>query len=178
MHTRIFLFFSLFTFLLPFNLYAEAEIEKKINLSFGTYALTVAYTDFFLNDETLSGTAFSASYAVSNNIAFRGTIFSLNHDDFSEVDASGTDIMGLFGSGFTTQGFKGYLGAGIYNDSWKGPGGSISFNGIQLNGGIGYNWEVIALDLLIGIREQTDYDNLANTDTAVVSSSLSLSARF
>jgi len=177
-HTRIFLFLSLITFLLPFNLYADVEAEKKINIGFGTYALTVAYTDFFLNDETLIGTAFSASYAISNNTAFRGTIFSLTHDDFSEVDASGTDIMALFGTGFTTQGFKGYLGAGIYNESWKGPGGSISFNGIQLNGGIGYNWEVIALDLLIGIREQSDYDSQANADTAVFSSSFSLSARF
>lgn len=178
MHSRISLFLSLLTLFLPFNLYAEVETEKKINLSFGTYALTVAYADFFINDETLSGTAFSASYALSNNTAFRATIFSLTHDDFSDVDASGTDIMALFGSGFTTQGFKAYLGGGIYNESWKGPGGSISFNGIQLNGGIGYNWEVIALDLLIGLREPGDYDNQANADTAVVSGSFSLSARF
>lgn len=178
MHSRISLFLSLFTLFLPFNLYAEDETEKKINLSFGTYALTVAYVDYFINDETLSGTAFSASYATTNNVAFRGTVFSLTHDDYSNIDASGTDIMALFGTGFTKQGFKGYLGAGIYNESWEGPGGKLSFNGIQLNGGIGYNWEVIALDLLIGIREQSDYDNLANADTAVVSSSFSLSARF
>ena len=178
MCTRIFLFSALISLLFPFNSYAKVDDEKKVNLSFGTYAVAVAYVDAFISDETLSGTAFSASYATSDNIAFRGTLFSLTHDDFSNVDASGSDIMALFGTGFTKQGFKGYLGAGIYNESWKGPGGSLSFNGIQLNGGIGYNWDVMALDLLIGIRESGDYNSQANADTAVVSSSFSLSVRF
>ena len=178
MHSRIFQFSILISLLFPLNLYAEVDDKKKINLSFGTYAVAVAYVDSFISDETLTGTAFSGSYALSNNIAFRGTIFSLTHDDFSDVDASGTDIMALFGNNFTEQGFKGYLGAGIYNESWKGPSGSLSFNGIQLNGGIGYNWDAIALDLLIGIRDSGDYNSQANVETAVVSSSFSLSARF
>jgi len=175
---RIFLVLTLTTCLLPFNSQAE-EIEKKVNLSFGTYALTVAYVDAFINDDILTGTALSASYAFSNNTAVRGSLFSLNHIDYPEIDAEGIDIIALFGTGFTTQGFKAYLGAGIYDESWDNPtGGVLNFSGIQFNGGLGYNWEAIALDLIIGIRESGDYNNQANADTAVVSSTFNLSVRF
>lgn len=177
MLTRTFLFFSFIICLLPLNLQAE-EVAKKLNLSIGSYALTIIYEDIFIADDTLGGTALSASYALSNNSALRGSFYSLSHDNFSAVDADGIDIMFLFGTGFEKQGLKAYFGAGIYDESWQGPGGEFGFNGIQLNGGIGYNWDVVALDLLIGIREPGDYNSTATLDTAVVSSSFNLSARF
>ena len=57
-----------------------------------------------------------------------------------------------------------------------------SFNGLQLSGGLGYNWDAVAIDLVIGIRQVGDYDDLANTvgltADAAVSSNLSVSFRF
>ena len=57
------------------------------------------------------------------------------------------------------------------------------FRGVQLNGGLGYNWEVIALDFVLGIRETGDYEDFGqdsgiSTDVTAVSGSLILSARF
>jgi len=179
MHTRIYLILTLLIFILPFKLQAE-EIEKKISFGFGTYSLSVSHADLFQSDKTLtlSGTAFSASYAMSNNIAFRGSFFSLTDDDFPDVDSSGVDIIALFGSGFTTQGFNGYLGAGIFIDRWKNANENQHLDGTQLNAGIGYNWEALSLNLLFGLRESGEYDNQGNSFTAVVSSSFSLSVRF
>jgi len=179
MLTRISLVLTFLIFILPFNSQAE-ETERKISISFGTYALSISHADLFQSDETLtlSGTAFSASYAISNNIAFRGTVFSLTDDDFPDIDSSGVDIMALFGSGFTAQGFNGYLGAGIFIDSWRNSNANQNFDGIQLNGGIGYNWEALSLNLLFGLRESGEYDNQGNSFTAVVSTSFNLSVRF
>ena len=55
---------------------------------------------------------------------------------------------------------------------------------VQLNGGIGYNWDVVALDFVLGIRDPSDYEEFIlrtasiNTDAVAVSGSLILSVRF
>ena len=168
--------------LLPLNTQAE-EQEKKFNLGMSTYALTIAYSNPFFLDDDLSGFGFNALYAFTDNFAVRGEYYFLEHDDFSPLEVTGVDLVAYFGTGLATQGFKAYIGGGLYNESWSAPGvSSETISGVQLNGGIGYNWEVVALDFSLGIRGTSDYEDTfflnANTDVAAVSGVLSLSARF
>ncbi|RDH84895.1 MAG: hypothetical protein DIZ80_05365 [endosymbiont of Galathealinum brachiosum] len=177
MRTGISFLLSLFACFTVFNLQAE-EAPKKFNIGIGTYAMTIAYTDSFFIDDDFIGSSFNASYAISNNIAIRGNLYSMTHDDFSSLDVDGVDIAMLFGSGLENLGFKAYLGGGIFNEDWKALGATESFSGLQLNGGIGYNWDAVSLDFMLGIRETSDYEDFLGADAASVSSSLSLSLRF
>ena len=171
---------TLFALLISTSLHAQDGLPKHWQVGLGIYNSAISYND--TSDDEFSGGAISASYAATDNFAFRGTIFSLEHDDFSEVDSSGYDLVVYGGTGLLTQGFKIYGGGGLYKDTWEAPGFEESFSGFQLNGGLGYNWDVVAIDFVIGIRSISDYDDFANqfgltADTAV-SSNLSVSFRF
>lgn len=169
--------------LLPLIAQAE-EQEKKFNIGIGTYALTIVYDNDIISDDDLSGFGLSASYAFTDQFAVRGEYYSLDHDDISNIDATGIDLVGYIGTGLATQGFKAYVGGGLFSEEWESPVRTEKFSGLQLNGGIGYNWDVVALDFVLGIREASDYEDLiqetlsANVDAAAVSGSLILSARF
>ena len=170
--------------LLPFNVQAE-ELEKKFNIGIGTYALKIAYDDTYIgNDDDLSGFGLSALYAFTDQVAIRGEYYSLDHDDASNIDATGIDLVGYFGTGLATQGFKAYIGGGIFSETWESPVRTEDFGGLQLNGGIGYNWDVLALDFVLGIRNASDYEDFIqrvsgiSVNAAAVSGSLILSARF
>ena len=178
--------FSLLILSISFNAFADfdATAEKPFSLGVGTYRSVIAVDDPFYQDDELSGIAFTFGYAVSNNVAFRGTYFSLEHDDFSDIESTGFDFLAYFGTGLATQGFKAYIGGGLFKDKWEVGTFSQSFDGLQLNGGLGYNWESVSLDLVIGIRDPGDYEDFVNgvfatnfTATAI-SSSLLLSYRF
>ncbi len=166
--------------LISTSLHAQEGEPKHWQIGLGIYNSTISYD--LASDDEFSGGAISATYAVSDNLAFRGIIFSLEHDDFSEIDSSGYDLVIYGGTGLLTQGFKIYGGGGLYKDTWEVIGFEESFSGLQLSGGLGYNWDAVAIDLVIGIRNVDDYDDLANTvgltaDVAV-SSNLSVSFRF
>ncbi|VAW64701.1 hypothetical protein MNBD_GAMMA09-1012 [hydrothermal vent metagenome] len=77
------IFIVFFTLSAAFSITALAESEKNISVGFAAYSLTIAYSDAFANDDEFSGTAISALYATSNRVAFRGTYYSLDHDDLS-----------------------------------------------------------------------------------------------
>ncbi len=182
MKSRFFLLFSILVFLLSYHSFANAD-AKKINFGIGTYALTIAYTDPLYENDEFIGSTFLASYAFSNNIAIRTNLYSTEYDLNTSLEANGSDWVLLFGTGLENEGFKVYIGAGVYNETWEIEGFSENFSGTQFNAGIGYNWDVIVLDLFIGIRETTEYetfiqDALIITDAAAVSASFSLSARF
>lgn len=159
-------------------------VEKPFSIGVGTYRSVIAYDDSFFQDDEFSGLALSFAYAVSNNLAFRANFYSLEHDDLSSFDSSGYDLLAHFGTGFAQQGFKAYIGGGFFKDEWEFGPFDKTFNGLQLNGGIGYNWEAVSLDLVIGIRDSGDYEDFindtlfTNISAAAISSSLILSARF
>jgi len=172
-----------FITIMSLNAKAEGE-EKKFNIGIGTYALKIAYDDAFLVDDDLSGVGITASYAFTDHFAIRGGYYSLDHDDFSAIDDTGIDLVAYFGTGLATHGFKAYIGGGIFNETWKLSVFEEDFSGLQINGGIGYNWNVVALDFVLGIRDPGDYEDfirrtlLINVDAAAISGSLILSARF
>ena len=168
------------TLLLSSSVYAQEETPKNWQVGFGLYNTTISYDEGA--DDEFSGGAIVGTYAHSNNLAFRGSIFSLDHDDLSEVESSGFDLVVYGGTGLLLQGFKIYGGVGIFKDSWEFRGFDESFNGFQLSGGLGYNWEQVAVDYTIGIRDVSDYDDLVSEAgfeaEATVSSNLSISFRF
>ena len=173
-------FIAITALLTSTSLHAQDGAPKHWQVGLGIYDFTLAYDN--TSDDEFSGGAISASYAASDNLAFRGTIFSLEADEYSNVDGSGYDLVVYGGTGLLTQGFKIYGGGGLFKDTWEASGWEESFSGLQLSGGLGYNWDVVAIDLVIGIREVSDYEDLAITGGAIVgtalSSNLSVSLRF
>ena len=155
---------------------AEAQQEKKFSIGLGVYALTLAYDDTTLTDDEFSGLAISAAYAFNDNVALKGTYYSLEHDDFNELEAKGLDLVVVAGTGLATQGFKIYGGGGFFNETWtvSGFSGDEKFSGFQLVGGLGYNWDVISVDLSLALRKAGDYADFVGS---VVGGSGTVSAR-
>lgn len=166
------------------NAGSENATLKPFSIGVGTYRSVIAYDNAFAEDDELTGISFSFGYAVSDQIAFRGTYFSLEHDDFSDLESTGYDLLAHFGTGLATQGFKAYIGGGFFSDKWELASFSETFSGLQLNGGIGYNWESVSLDFILGIRDASDYEEFINQNTtlnvsaAAITGSLLLSYRF
>jgi len=158
---------------------------KPFTIGIGTYATTIAYDNSLLKDDELSGFSLSFGYAVFDQFALRGSYFSLEHDDLSDLESKGIDLLGYLGTGLATHGFKAFIGGGFFSDKWQLGSVSETFNGLQLSGGIGYNWDSVSLDFILGIRDASDYEDLVNqafpfnpVSAVAVSGSLLLSYRF
>jgi len=171
--------------LLFFTTAQAGEEEKKFSIGLGTYGFTLSYDNYFMLDDEFSGLAMHASFAINDNVAVRGAIYSLEHDDFSALESSGYDLTLVAGTGLATEGFKIYGGIGMFSDAWEVSGFEfIDFSGLQLVGGIGYNWEVVSVDLSVGIRDSDEYIEgfqgigFVSGELTAISSALTVSARF
>ena len=175
--------YALMILLSVMPMYAQsAGYEKNINVGIGTYALVIVNDSDTFDDDRFSGFSVSGLYAVSDMFALRAAYYALDHDDFSNIDNTGFDFVGYVGAGLLSEGFKIYGGGGIFTEKWEVAGIDESFNGLQLSGGIGYNWQNVALDFVLAFREKSDYEDMlvgtgVNVDAAA-SGSLILSARF
>ncbi len=151
---------------------------KHWTIGGGTYALVIDHAD--LGDDDFAGFNLSSTYAFNDNFSINGQYYSLEHNDFSDIEISGVDISGYYGTGLTSKGFKAYVGVGVYSETLDLAGMEEDFSGAQLRGGLGYNWEAISLDLSIGIRSTGDYEDFSGdgADMAAVSSALVLAFRF
>lgn len=176
----------LLLFLLSFGVYADTSVavEKPFSLGAGVYRNVIVFDESSVGDDELTGMALTFAYAVSDNFALRGTYFSLEHDDFSDIESTGLDLLAYFGTGLATQGFKVYGGGGFFKDKWELGPFSKTFDGLQLNAGLGYNWNAVSLDLVVGLRDSGDYEEFVDSELAInssataVSSSLLLAFRF
>ncbi len=166
---------------LPLTIKADNQ-SRNFNFGIGYYSLQLYDEEWSYNSNRLNGVALSGLYAINDAFSVRGNYYDLNSGDFADTDASGYEILAYYGRGMATQGGKWYLGAGAFSEKWQDPLGEHKFNGLQLGGGFGYNWDRIALDLMLGLRDTGDYDQYlgrpgAEINTAGVLSIL-LSARF
>lgn len=158
------------------------EATKNWTLGAGFQTLTVSNDD---EDLDFGGFIGSAQYAFSNNSAIRASVHTLENDDFSDLTSDSFDVSVYYGSGLLDNGFKAYIGVGLFSDSWEldGLSGDESFSGFLFSGGIGYSWDQVAVDFIIGARAADDYADLieevggSGTITAITSS-LVISARF
>lgn len=174
---------SLFSIgLLSLSAAAIAEEERNFSVGVTTSGLTLA-TDGFEDDEA-SGLGVTASAYFQDTGRFqlggRATLAFMEHDDLSGLDVTTFDASLLWGQGFNAEGFKWYLSGGIFNDKWSYDVTSFSenFNGLQLGGGIGYNWDRIALDGWLTARNTSSYKFYDLTPESVITGGISLSYRF
>lgn len=163
---------------------AFAAQAKNFSLGFGTYALVVAYDNNNYTNDELAGLSVSAGYAITDKFGLRATYYTLDHNDIAALDDTGYDLVGYIGGGLQSRGFKAYVGGGVFHESWDYGGVSDSYGGLQISGGLGYNWDSLALDLVGAVREPGDYEKalLRNTGQSVnagtASAALIFSARF
>jgi hypothetical protein len=158
-------------------------VDKRFSIGFGTYATVISYDDSILSNDEFSGISLSFAYALSDVLSLRGSYFSQDHDTFSSIESKGFDFLGHVGLNMGSPGFKAYIGGGIFSEEWETGSLSQSFDGLQLSGGIGYNWESVALDFILNLRDASDYENFVNNvspnaNAAAASGSLLLSFRF
>ena len=115
--------------------------ERNWSVGIGSYAFVVV-DDQDNNDDDInfSGFNLAAAYAFNNHFQVRATYFSLENNDYNNVDSEGYDLMAYGGVGFSQKGFRGYGGAGFFSDKWSFDNQNDTFSGFQLGGGLGYNW--------------------------------------
>jgi len=160
----------------------QADSDKNFNLGAGKYKLVLSNNTAF--DDEFTGYALTAQYAYTDNVAARIILYSTEEESYMQFDNDGAEILALFGSGLYTGGFKIYIGAGYFSEDWQLTTLSASHNGLMLSGGIGYNWKIISVDLILGIRDVGDYQDLADQVNPYLeidkstSTSILLSARF
>lgn len=160
----------------------EVHAQNPNEVFIGTYGVTIAYDRYSVDDEAY-GLQLGYSRDINQNFGFRGSFYSLEHDDVAGLDVTGLDLAlvgGMLGDGFNLFG-----GAGLFSETWENASGAEEdFSGLQLVGGIGYSWEQVGLDLVVGIRDSSDYESYVNSvhgtnvNTTATSSSLNIGYRF
>jgi hypothetical protein len=161
------------------------KLEKPYSVSIGLYAENISASESSA-DQDFSGYSLAISQAFLDNFGGRITYYSSDNDDLSIFKSEGYDIVLHWGTGLASQGFKAYIGGGYFNNTWEihEIGLKKSLEGLQINGGVGYNWEHVALDFILAIRDPGDYEKAAfdilgiSTSGNVYSGSLLLSYRF
>lgn len=155
------------------------QYNKHWQVGAGTYAVVIEADDY--PDDDFTGFNLSSTYAFTDNVAVRGQYYSTEHDDESDLELAGFDVVAFYGTGLLSEGFKAYIGGGFYSETLEVGSFDEDFSGAQINGGIGYNWEQVSLELSIGIRSTGDYEDFVDdsgTDVTAVSSALTVSYRF
>lgn len=155
---------------------------KSWNVGLGTQTLSVSNNDEYLD---FGGVTAFAQYSFSDNYAIRANVHTLENDDLSDLTSDSFDVSLYYGTGLLDEGFKAYIGTGLFSDSWAVDGfsGDESFSGLLFSGGVGYSWDHVAIDFIIGARAASDYADFieeaggSGTITAITTS-LVLSARF
>jgi len=159
--------------------------EKPYSVSVGVYQGKFSISSLPI-DLDFSGYSLSIGQVFSDNFAGRFTYYSTDWDEFSGLDSDGVDIVLHWGTGLASKGFKAYIGGGWFKDTWEVTAnlsgtpvtGKESFSGLQISGGIGYNWESIALDLVLAVRDPDDYEKAFLAEVDPYTGSLLLSYRF
>jgi hypothetical protein len=181
---RILLVLSLFFVWATVSADEIKKPEKPYSVSIGPYAERFSSSPSN-GDIDLSGYSLALGQVFLDNFGARITFYSLDRDDLSSWEGDGWDVAMHWGTGLASQGFKAYIGGGFFKDNLDISGtGSFSFDGLQINGGIGYNWNHIALDFILSVRDPDDYEKFAReellNDVSIdaYSGSLLLSYRF
>ena len=96
--------------------FANTEHESqqsngKFSAGVGSYALVVEADGY--SEDQFAGFSVFGDYAFNDHFSLRGQYYSVEHDDFSELEASGLEANAYFGTGLASNGFKAFIGGGI-----------------------------------------------------------------
>jgi hypothetical protein len=170
------IFFTLLV-ILPFNVCAEDD-QKHFSVGVGGLFLGIVDDDNSRNDTDFSGGTLSIFYAPTHEWATRVEFYSMDNNDNSDFEMDGYTLSGYIGVGLTSPGLKIYVGGGYFNETLESDfTRDIDFDGLQVNGGIGYNWNLVALDVLAGIRDTSDYEDSIFDEPSAATISIILSIR-
>jgi hypothetical protein len=152
--------------------------DKGRNLGLSSYALSLAYDSG--PDDDFTGFALTGSYATSDNIRYKLSIYSLEHSFNSDLKIDGFAYSYHGGKGFMSQGFGFYGNFGFYLENWELGTFDSYFTGYELGGGIFYNWSDVSVDWnLLNFRSSWgEYEELAGVSVTALSISLGISTRF
>ncbi len=164
--------------------FANTEHESqqsngKFSAGVGSYALVVEADGY--SEDQFAGFSVFGDYAFNDHFSLRGQYYSVEHDDFSELEASGLEANAYFGTGLASNGFKAFIGGGFYSEEMEADGFDENFFGAQISGGIGYNWQKVSLDFTLAIRTAGDYADMLDEDeddVVAASGSLNIAYRF
>lgn len=161
----------------------SAADASRDQLAIGTYAIVVDYDDYRIPDDDLSGHALSYTH-VFDSVALRVNLYGTDHDEIPGLDVGGSEILLLGGSNLAGHGFKIYGGGGVFGETWESPSEETDISGLELVGGLGYNWKKVAIDFTVGLRGVRDYEDRKsalvgrNVHAGAASSSLTIGIRF
>lgn len=161
---------------------------KPYTVSLVSYATVISTNLAGTKDDELSGWAVSGTGVFHDTgvvqAAARATLAFQTHDDVSSIDATTLELSLIAGQKLNREGFKWYLGGGLFNEKWELAGFSETFSGLQLTAGLGYNWAPVALDFWISMRDASDYEDFVrdvldvSVDARAASAGLALGLRF
>ncbi|WOH36618.1 outer membrane beta-barrel protein [Thalassotalea fonticola] len=157
----------------------QVALDKQWQVGIGTYALVLEPDDSDYDEDEFTGYNLSLTYGATDNVAIKASYYDTEHDDFSQLELSGCELQLLAGTGLASTGFKIYGSFGFYSESMEYDDIDEDFSGAQLGGGIGYNWEQVALDFTLSLRTTSDYEDFAEIDDiSAATSSLNIAYRF
>ena len=163
--------------LTSFSANANEVPDRNFNIGVTSY---VTIIDGPNSRDELSGGGLIATYAFSDRWAARINAGSLEHDSISQIESDTSELAILWGRNFNQTGFKWYVGGGFFQDKWsvKNSNVSESFNGGMLTGGLGYNWNRVAFDFWISLRDSSKYEMQGFNLDSATTGGLALSLRF
>jgi len=154
--------------------------ERKFSVGVSSYATSV---DFPQGTDDASGIGLTAT-AVFNtlgvgHLGLMANYAAMEHDQVNAIDVTNVDASLIWGKNLATEGFKFYVGGGFFSEKWEA--GNLlneTFSGVQLTGGIGYNFDRIALDLFVNARPGSGYKFQGTEADGAATAGLSISYRF
>ena len=159
---------------------AQAEETKDYSVSLVSAATVLSYKNG--SDDEFSGLGASFFFTIhdtgSKQWAGRVTYAYMSHDSFSSVKVHGTDFSAVWGSNLNRNGFKWGIGGGFFNEQVSGPANSFTFNGVQLTGGLGYNWDSVSLAFWMNLRPGSAYKGDGFRVESAANGGLELGFRF
>jgi hypothetical protein len=145
--------------------WCEEQAVKYNQVMIGSHSIIIDNNISGAEEDEFSGFMIGYQRNITKNIAIRGCYFSDEHDNVSEIEASGIEAQILFGNNFINNGFYAYGGLGYFNEEWEYSGIDIDldFKGILLSLGLGYKWDQVVLDFIINVRDPSDYEDQLNS---------------
>ena len=176
MKINAYLLFSSLLYLLSFNTHAEREL-KHFNVGVGGSFLNITDDDNSSTDIDFSGSSFSLQYAFTDQVAVRAEAYSLEQENFSAIEINGAAVSLLIGIGLATEGVKVYVGGGVFTETVDFVLSEEDLTGLQATAGVGYNWDIAAVDVAVGVREPSEYEDLGFDEPIVVTITATFSIR-
>lgn len=158
-----------------------AALEAELSAGLGMTAAVVDHDA--LRDDNFAGPAAVGTVAFSDRVAARLGLYLWNHQDFTDADIAGGELVVLAGAGLAREGVRAYALLGWFAEGYDSLDVSVDASGPVWGLGAGHTWPRVILDLWVEGRDNDAYaDVLAAREAPAayrtMSAGLALSYRF